>query len=174
MLRAADGSGDGGPGEVAGGPGGLEVEAAGDAVDVQDFAGEVEAGDLFALHRFELEVIERDSAAGHEFIFVEALAIDDESGFDEFADECRTLILGEGGPGGVVGDFGGFTHAVPEAFRDAFDEAAFHDLPDAILFTMSIEDEGDAFGGFAAGPVDLDLEAVIAIGEVAGTPGGGL
>ena len=62
-------------------------------------------GDGFAFHRFELEVIERDSAAGHEFVFVEALAIDDEGGFDELADEGGVLIFGDGGPGGVVGDF---------------------------------------------------------------------
>ena len=45
-------------GEASGGPGGLEVESAGDAVDVEDFTGEEEAGDLFALHRLELDVIE--------------------------------------------------------------------------------------------------------------------
>ena len=48
--------GDGGAGEVAGGPGGLEVEAAGDAVDVEDFAREVESGLGLAFHCFEIEV----------------------------------------------------------------------------------------------------------------------
>jgi len=65
----------------------------------------VEAGDLFALHGFELEVIEGDAAAGDEFVFVEAFAVDDEGGFDKFSDEFRTLLFGDGGPGGVFGDF---------------------------------------------------------------------
>jgi len=107
----------------------------------------VEAGDLFALHGFELEVIEGDAAAGDEFIFIEAFAIDDEGGFDEFFDECRTLIFGEGGPSGVFGDFGGFAHAVPEAFGDAVDEAAFDDFSGAVFFAMFVKGGGDAFGG---------------------------
>ena len=41
-------------GEPAGRPCGLEIETAGDAVDVQHFAGEKKAGANFALHRFEI------------------------------------------------------------------------------------------------------------------------
>lgn len=62
---------------------------------------------------------------------------------------------------------------MPEAFRDAFDEAAFHDLPGAVFFTVFFEDAGDAFGAFGAGPVNFDFEAVVAVGEVARTPCGG-
>ena len=73
----------GGPG---GGPGGLEVEAAGDAVDVERFAGEEEAGDEAAFHGFEIDLGERDAAAGDEFLFVHALAGDGEFGGGEERD----------------------------------------------------------------------------------------
>ena len=54
----------------------MEVEAAGDAVDVERFAGEEEARDEAALHGFEIHFGERDAAAGDEFLFVHAFAGD--------------------------------------------------------------------------------------------------
>ena len=65
----------------------MEVEAAGDAVDVEEFAGEVEAGNEFALHGFEIDFAETNAAAGDEFVFVEALAGDGEFGGGEDAEE---------------------------------------------------------------------------------------
>ena len=62
---------------------------------------------------------------------------------------------------------------MPEALGDALDETAFHDLPSAVAFAVFFEGGGDGFGVFGAGPVDLDGEAVVAVGEVAGTPSGG-
>ncbi|MFM1942481.1 MAG: hypothetical protein RI897_1463 [Verrucomicrobiota bacterium] len=61
-------------GEVGGGPGGLEVEATGDAVDIESFAGEVEVIEEFAFHGFEVDFIEGDAAAGDEFVFIGAFA----------------------------------------------------------------------------------------------------
>tara|TARA_B100000614_G_scaffold17802_1_gene14616 strand:+ start:1130 stop:1321 length:192 start_codon:yes stop_codon:yes gene_type:complete len=49
-------------------PGGLEVEAAGDAVDVQALSGEVQAVYQLALHGFEIDFLETDAAAGDELI----------------------------------------------------------------------------------------------------------
>src|SRR5687767_3601700 len=43
------------PGEPAGGPGGLEVEAAGEAVDVEQLAREEEAGTKLALHGLKID-----------------------------------------------------------------------------------------------------------------------
>ena len=61
--------------DAAGGPGGLEVEAAGDAVEVEAFACEVETGDMFALHAAKIDFFEVDAATGDEFIFIGGLAL---------------------------------------------------------------------------------------------------
>jgi len=58
----------------AGGPGGLEVEAAGEAVDVQHFAGEIKSGTDAAFHRREIHLAQVHAAAGDEFLLVHALA----------------------------------------------------------------------------------------------------
>ena len=60
---------------MSGGPSGLEVEAAGDAVDVDAFAGEVEAGNDAAFHGLEVDAPAVDAAAGDELVFVGCLAI---------------------------------------------------------------------------------------------------
>jgi hypothetical protein len=56
-------------------PGGLEVEAAGDAVDIEAFAPEVESGDLATLHGSEVDFFQAHAAAGHEFVFVGSIAL---------------------------------------------------------------------------------------------------
>ena len=61
--------------QMRGGPGSLEVEAAGDAIDVDAFAGEVEARDDAAFHGLEVDALAVDAAAGDELIFVGRLAI---------------------------------------------------------------------------------------------------
>ncbi len=43
-------------GEITRRPGVLEIEAAGDPVDVEDLAGEVQAGAFAALHRLEVDL----------------------------------------------------------------------------------------------------------------------
>ena len=43
--------------DAAGGPCGLEVEAAGDAVEVEAFTRKVKVGDSFALHATEIDVL---------------------------------------------------------------------------------------------------------------------
>ena len=50
--------------EHAGAEGGLEVVAADRAVEVEDFAGEVQAGNELALHRAAVDFVERDAAGG--------------------------------------------------------------------------------------------------------------
>ena len=82
----------GGP---ARGPGGLEVEAAGDAVDVERFAGEEEAGNEAALHGFEIHLGERDAAAGDEFLLVHAFAGDGEFSGGEERSEFPGLRSGQ-------------------------------------------------------------------------------
>ena len=56
-------------------PGGLEIEAAGDAVNVQQFAGKKQSGTNTALHGFEIHLVQPDPAAGHELILVQALSV---------------------------------------------------------------------------------------------------
>ena len=168
--------GDGLAGEVGGGPGGLEVEAAGDAVDVEDFAGEVEAGDEAACHGFEVDVAEVDAATGDELVFVHAFAVDGEGAGTEFLGEAAGEGAREVGPAefgevGVERGEGGFDEGFPEAGGDVelgVVEEAFAGGGGAEL-VEALEDLG--FGG-AAGPVDEDVEAVVELLEVAGTPGG--
>ena len=51
------------------GPSGLEVEASGDAINVKDFTGKVEAGHDAALHRLEVHFTHVNASAGYEFFF---------------------------------------------------------------------------------------------------------
>ena len=60
-LRLGDGAlaflqpaGDPLPGQPAGGPGILEVEATGQTIDIQRLSGEIQAGEALALHGFKV------------------------------------------------------------------------------------------------------------------------
>src|SRR5208283_4905059 len=55
-------------------PGGLEIEPPGDAVDVQDFAGEKQAGANPALHRPEIHFVQADPPAGHKLLLVQTFS----------------------------------------------------------------------------------------------------
>jgi len=83
------------PGDAASGPGGLEIETAGDAIDVEAFAGEVEAGDELALHGAEVDFLQAHSATGDEFVFVRGLALNFVAPFGDLADQGIFLFLGE-------------------------------------------------------------------------------
>jgi len=63
-------------GEVGGGPCVLEVESAGDTVDVEEFSDNVEVWAVFTLHGFEVYFFEVYSATGDEFLF-EGAFLDD-------------------------------------------------------------------------------------------------
>ncbi len=108
-------------GEAGGGPGGLEVEAAGDAVDIEDFTGEVEVLMDFALHGFEVDFIEGDSAAGDEFVFIRAFAGGFEAGVFQGLEEGMEAGFGEFGPAGGVGYLGLLQELGPEALGDGLD-----------------------------------------------------
>ena len=54
----------------------MKIEAAGKAIDVDDFACEVEAGDEAALHGAEIDLLEGNTSAGDEFVFVDAFTAD--------------------------------------------------------------------------------------------------
>ena len=56
-------------GDPARRPGRLKIEAAGDAVDIEDLAGKMQAAHLAALHRPEIDVAGMHPAAGDEFVF---------------------------------------------------------------------------------------------------------
>ena len=71
---------------MAGCPCGLEVEASGDAVDVETLASEVEAGEESACHGAEIDFLEPHAAAGDEFVFVGGLAGDLETAVGELVD----------------------------------------------------------------------------------------
>ena len=50
-------------------PGGLEVETAGDAVDVEDFASEIEMWHMTAFEGGEVDGLQRHAATGDKLIF---------------------------------------------------------------------------------------------------------
>ena len=60
--------------DPTGRPSGLEVVTSGDPVDIQGFSGKIKTRDQTALHRLEIDFVQRDSPAGDEFLFVHALA----------------------------------------------------------------------------------------------------
>src|SRR5690606_29627931 len=66
-------------GDAARGPGGLKIEPAGDAIDVQNFTGKVHTFRDSALHRLQLNVAQVDTAAGDELVLVHAFALDAKS-----------------------------------------------------------------------------------------------
>lgn len=63
-------------GDSSGRPRGLEIEAARDAIDVEAFAGKVEARDELAFHGFKIDFFEPDPAAGDEIVFSKSGPID--------------------------------------------------------------------------------------------------
>ena len=63
-------------GDDAGSPGGLEVEAAGGAVDVKDFAGEMKAGEVARFEGGEVYGVQGHAAAGDEFVAESGLTLD--------------------------------------------------------------------------------------------------
>ena len=94
-------------------PSGLEVEAAGDTVDVEALASEVETGHEAALHGFEMDLFEADAAAGDELVFVGGLALYAVATFDQFMNEGGLFVFGQLRPFGVFGDADGFDEALP-------------------------------------------------------------
>ncbi len=91
----------------AAGPGVLKVEATGDAVDVHNFSREVEAVHKLALHRLEVDLVQRNAAARDELIFVRTLATDRECRGCQLAEKSGRLFLAELRPRRGVGDFSG-------------------------------------------------------------------
>jgi hypothetical protein len=101
-------------GNPAGGPGRLKVEAAGDAVDVEQFAGEVQSGTYPALHRSEIHIAQFHAAAGDEFVLVQALSGDFEVGANELQDQGVLRGPRKGCPSRLVRNSGGDDQLRPQ------------------------------------------------------------
>ena len=86
--------------QIASRPGVLEIEAAGDAVDVEDFAREVKAWALAAFHRLEVDFRKLHAAAGHELVLEHALAVDLELRGRELASQGLQRGVADVGPRG--------------------------------------------------------------------------
>jgi hypothetical protein len=61
-------------GNPAGGPRGLEIESTGDAINVQQFAREMQARAQAAFHRLEIHLAELHPAARDKLILIQTLA----------------------------------------------------------------------------------------------------
>ena len=59
---------------MCGGPGGLEIEATRDAVQVDALSGEMESGNGSAFHAAEVDGLAADATAGHNLILVGGFA----------------------------------------------------------------------------------------------------
>lgn len=103
------------PGQPAGGPGGLEVEAAGQGVDVEDFPGEEQAGLQAALHGLEVDFFQADSAAGHKFFFEYPFALNGICPAGEFVGQAVQNRVGEVAPIVIFADASGSGQALPQA-----------------------------------------------------------
>ena len=57
------------------GPGGLQIEAAGDGIDVEHFAGKEEVRAHLALQGMQVDVAEADAAAGNKLLLEGSLAV---------------------------------------------------------------------------------------------------
>lgn len=148
----------------------MEIEAAGDAIDVEDFTGEVEVWDGLAFHRFKVEIIQRHSAAGDKFFFVETFAGDFKFGCGQFVGEAFRLLPGEVCPGRCFGDPGGFGEALPKSAGDAFDNTAFFDFSFPVFVALFREFLLEGIRGLATGPIDFEVEVVIDFREFPGSP----
>ena len=60
---------------ISRGPGGLQIEAAGDGIDVEHFAGKEEVRAHLALQGMQVDVAEADAAAGNKLFFEGSLAV---------------------------------------------------------------------------------------------------
>ena len=88
-------------GDPACGPGGLEVEASGDAVDVEGFASEVESGDDAAFHGFEVNFGQGNASTGDEFLLVRAFSSNGKLGACEEGGQFESLWAGQASPFGL-------------------------------------------------------------------------
>jgi acetamidase/formamidase len=62
--------------EASAGPCGLEIETAGDAIDIEALARKVQAGDDAAFHPAEIDFPKPHPATGDEFVLVRGFAFD--------------------------------------------------------------------------------------------------
>ena len=60
---------------ISRGPGCLQIEAAGDGIDVEHFAGKEEVRAHLALQGMQVDVVEADTAAGNKLFFEGSLAV---------------------------------------------------------------------------------------------------
>ena len=65
----------------------MEIETAGNAVDIEKFAAEKQAGDDFAFHGFETHFAQTHAAASDEFVGVKTFTGDGEFHAGELLDE---------------------------------------------------------------------------------------
>lgn len=156
---------------MAGGPSGLEVETASDAVDIEDFACEMEAWAEFAFHGFEVNFFEIYTAGGDEFIFVGAFAFDGECGLGELEDKFFEMLIGGTAPMGVLGDADKTGERFPVTFRD-IKEGVLLDESAAEGFFSRLEFLFDGADGDVRDEIDLDFEFVIFFVKDAGAPRG--
>ena len=105
-------------GEPAGAPGGLEVVAADQAVEVEDLAREVQAGNQPALERLGIDLVERDAAAGDLGLFESERARDRQRQPFERGDEPLAFVAREVRAHPIGGDRRGRHHAFGQPARE--------------------------------------------------------
>lgn len=156
--------------DPAGSPGSLKVKTAGNAIDIEEFAGEIQARADFALHCFEVHFRKANAAAGDEFIFVQAFAGDGKFRGCEVFDERLVSGATERRPTDVGCDGGNVEKFGPQAGREGSDGSIRDELGG-----ISAGEGAELGAGFVirfAEPVNADREFIGAGFESARAPGG--
>lgn len=102
--------------QPGGAPGVLEVESAGESINIQDFPSKEQPVNQPALHRLEIHLVQADAATGDKFIFEDTLAGDRKFGTGELTGESPQAGFGDVSPVGVFGDARCLKQALPQAF----------------------------------------------------------
>src|SRR5580765_6547804 len=103
----------------SGAPGGLEIEASSQAIQVQQLSSKIEAGTDAAFHGLEIHFAQAHAAASNEFIFVEALADHLKFCPAKLMDELMLGGARKSGPPGLSRDPGTQNQLFPKSSRES-------------------------------------------------------
>src|SRR3954464_12679528 len=108
------------PCNPTGGPGGLKIKAAGNAINIEQFACEIEMRHDSAFHGLEIDFAQPNAAASNEFISVQRFAVHCQFGRVELANQLVAPGAWKPGPYRVRSDAGVGHQLFPKPRWDAF------------------------------------------------------
>src|SRR6266516_3615492 len=149
---------------VSGNPSGrpcrLEIEPAGDAVNVEQFTGKIEAGANPAFHRLEIHFAQTHAAAGDKFVLVQALPRDLEFGANQLLSQPVLGRARKGCPSRVGRDAGSQNELFPQTRRQRRNRRV-DDKPRGLPLTPRMKFGRNRLRPEARQPVHLKWKPVI-------------